>query len=143
MVVYADILLCLDNISTTCLLISFAANYIRPPPISRKRTKPQLQDCSHPPSRMDNRINQQVNRLFSNHRLIKFCRPPEPLPDYWAVPDFHTHPIQSVLFSTLCIISMARPSLKHHWHSKISDDEWEKHRKTFVDRLSNTNIDMT
>ncbi|KAG1743018.1 hypothetical protein EDB19DRAFT_1907170 [Suillus lakei] len=35
---------------------------------------------------------------------------------------------------------MARPSLEHHWKSKINDDEWEKHRKTFVDRLSNTNI---
>ncbi|KAG2127938.1 uncharacterized protein EDB93DRAFT_1185676 [Suillus bovinus] len=35
---------------------------------------------------------------------------------------------------------MARPSLKQHWMSKISDDEWEKHRKISVDRLNNTNI---
>ncbi|KAG2085943.1 uncharacterized protein F5147DRAFT_729702 [Suillus discolor] len=65
---------------------------------------------------------------------------PESLPDFWAVPDFNEHPILSTLFRILCLISMSRPSLEHHWKSKINDDEWEKHRKSFIDRLSNTNI---
>ncbi|KAG1776672.1 hypothetical protein EV702DRAFT_329910 [Suillus placidus] len=65
---------------------------------------------------------------------------PEPLPDHWAVPNFNKHPIPSVLFRALCLISVARPSLEHHWKSKMNNDEWEKHRKTFVDRLGNTNI---
>jgi len=72
--------------------------------------------------------------------LIKFCRPPELLPDYWAVPDFNKHPIPSVLFRALCIISMSRPNLEEHWKSKIDDGEWEKFKKIFVNRLNNTNI---
>ncbi|KAG2071030.1 hypothetical protein BDR04DRAFT_570958 [Suillus decipiens] len=65
---------------------------------------------------------------------------PTDLPRHWVVPDFKEQPIPSVLFRILCLISMGRPSLKYHWKSKISDDVWDKHRKTFVDRLSNTNI---
>ncbi|KAG1841298.1 hypothetical protein DFJ58DRAFT_808550 [Suillus subalutaceus] len=67
-------------------------------------------------------------------------QPSQSVPDHWAVPDFNKHPIPSTLFRSLCMISLGRPSLEHHWKSKINDDEWEKHRKTFIDRLSNTNI---
>ncbi|KAG2367017.1 hypothetical protein BDR07DRAFT_1394619 [Suillus spraguei] len=66
-------------------------------------------------------------------------QPPD-LPGHWAVPDFEKQPIPSILFRTLCLISMGRSSLKHHWKSRTSDDEWDKQRKTFLDRLSNTNI---
>lgn len=119
MVVYPAILPGLASASMTCLFILFTANYIRPPPISRKRTKTQPR--THPLSCMENNANQ-------------------PLPSHWAVPDVKEHPISSALFRALCLVSMARTSLKHHWKSKIDDDKWEEHRKTCVDRLSNTNI---
>ncbi|OJA20980.1 hypothetical protein AZE42_11479 [Rhizopogon vesiculosus] len=61
----------------------------------------------------------------------------EKMPDWWKPPK---HPVLAVLFSFLSLISMARPTLDHHWQSKISDEEWEKHKKMVIERLNNTNI---
>lgn len=96
-----------------------------PAPLKRpepQRCNVQLQDCSYPLSRMEN-LTYQTS-----------------LPDHWAVPDSNKHPILSTLFRTLCLISIGRSSLKHHWVSKIDDDQWEKHKKITIDKLNNTNI---
>ncbi|OAX34234.1 hypothetical protein K503DRAFT_461253 [Rhizopogon vinicolor AM-OR11-026] len=61
----------------------------------------------------------------------------EKMPDWWKPPENH---VLAVLFSFLSLISMARPTLDHHWQSKINDEEWEKHKKMVIERLNNTNI---
>lgn len=60
------------------------------------------------------------------------------MPEWWKVPKQSV--VLAVLFRALCLMSMARPTLKHHWRSKIDDNEWEKHRKMVIERLNNTNI---
>jgi hypothetical protein len=59
------------------------------------------------------------------------------MPLWWEPPD---NPVLAVLFSFLSLVSMARPTLNHHWKSKINDEEWEKHKKMVIERLNNTNI---
>ena len=61
------------------------------------------------------------------------------MPDWWKTPE-PEQSVLAVLFTALCLISMARPTLEHHWRSKIDDEEWEKHRKMVIERLNNTNI---
>ncbi|OJA09823.1 hypothetical protein AZE42_12381, partial [Rhizopogon vesiculosus] len=50
------------------------------------------------------------------------------------------NPALVVLFTILCLLSVARPTLDDHWGSKINEEEWEKHKKIVMERLNNTNI---
>ncbi|OAX34218.1 hypothetical protein K503DRAFT_463960 [Rhizopogon vinicolor AM-OR11-026] len=60
-----------------------------------------------------------------------------PLPDCWKPPKNRA---LVVLFTILCLLSVARPTLDDHWRSKINEEEWEKHKKIVMERLNNTNI---
>ncbi|KAH7909730.1 hypothetical protein BJ138DRAFT_971468, partial [Hygrophoropsis aurantiaca] len=48
--------------------------------------------------------------------------------------------IQKFLFEALCIVSVARPSLEHHWESKQDDILWKEHRDRIVMAINNGNV---
>lgn len=68
---------------------------------------------------------------------------PPQLPSHWNVPNSQ-HPLfgpfPRLLFQGLCLISVHRPSLDHHWKSKCDDDEWYKHMNEMVGQINNSNV---
>ncbi|KAH7922569.1 hypothetical protein BV22DRAFT_1037342 [Leucogyrophana mollusca] len=68
-----------------------------------------------------------------------------PLPDHWDIPKKSAnHPLLSgisrFLFRALCIVSVARPSLEHHWGSKKSEEGWVEHKTRIVSAITNGNV---
>lgn len=65
------------------------------------------------------------------------------LPSHWNVPNSQ-HPLfgpfPRLLFQGLCLISVHRPSLDHHWKSKCDDGEWYKHMNEMVGQINNSNV---
>jgi hypothetical protein len=66
-----------------------------------------------------------------------------PLPSHWKAPSSRhplLGPIHLLLFQGLCLISVHRPSLDHHWKSKCDDKEWHEHMDEMVGQINNSNV---
>ncbi|OAX37595.1 hypothetical protein K503DRAFT_857259 [Rhizopogon vinicolor AM-OR11-026] len=65
-----------------------------------------------------------------------------PVPSHWKLP--RSHPLLGSIprwsFQGLCLISVHRPSMEHHWKSKCDETEWFKHMNEMVGQLNNSNV---